>query len=975
MANSKKLLCIAAGAVLAISAGVSFAQVGTAGSGSVSPSGAFTYSIPVRLPPGTAGVQPSIALSYNSQGGNGNAGVGWTLGGVSSISRCASSPATDAGVRGNVNLDANDKLCLDGQRLIVQSGTYGQPNAVYVTEIFNGSRITQIGSTPTLGWRTPSASYTNYPTSLTFATASAGSGTPISSQGVQKTTYATSASDIEFRVETKAGELMEYARADLYSGGSTQPTAMWLLVRVLDSHGNYWTIDYARDNANNNYMTSAINYTGNAVTGLAPYNKVEFVYETRSDVGIGYVGGLRLASNKRLTTVRTWASPSGGTTQQAVTEYRLSYTASPATQRSVLQSVQEFGKDGAGNWIGLNPITFAPNTPAADFSAFNGSGTGNWTGPGVAAMHVVTGDFNGDGRTDFAAWTSVGDQWQICQSTGSGFTCSYWNGPGVDAPNVITGDFNGDGKTDFAAYTGSNGLWQICLAGDTNFICSNWAGPGVTRDHVVSGDFNGDGRTDFAAYTSNGDLWQICQSTGSNFSCSYWNGIAGTAFTYRTVHGVTVPAVISADFNGDGKMDLAAYTGANGIWTICLAGETNFSCSNWTGPGVNRDQVAIGDFNGDGKADLLAYTGNSDIWQVCQSTGSNFACSYWNGPANHPASDLVSGDFNGDGKTDIAVWAGSSNGDLWIVCLAGSVNFNCYNSHGFTLTPPDIVLGDFNGDGTQDMAGYTGANGVWDIRMAPVNSPDLLASVTTSLGMKSDINYAPLSSAAGAGRYSREYSLAYPRVVLTPNIPAVLTITSDNAVGGRNAVNYWYANAVYSHDGRSSQGFGWQQSQDAITGLVNRTWFATDWPYTGSPQTVMSWTNAGSKLSRSDVTYGSFQVTNSAALCSGACTGGLACMVYSASSLSKTWDLDGSALPQSRSTTSNVDCYGNPGTITSEILTGSPWNESVFDAAVNPGAATGYSKTTTNEYVNDPGANWWIGRLKKSVVTSNKPAN
>ncbi len=957
--SSFKTICLAACAALAISSNLAFAQVGTSVSGSVSPSGVFTYSIPIRIPPGTTGVQPSVALRYASQGGSGVAGAGWNVSGLSAITRCAANFATD-GVRSTVNFDGNDKLCLDGQRLILQSGTYGQPNAIYITEIFNGSRITQVGSSPTLEWRAPSSSYSTYPSVVSYSTAVIGGSGPTSSQGSQKTTYASSANDIEFRVETKSGELMEYARADL-AGGSTQPTRMWLLVRVIDSQGNYWTVDYSRDNTYREYLPVAINYTGNAITGLAPYNKVEFVYESRADLTTSYIGGLSVSNVKRLNTIRTWSSPSGSTAQQSVTEYRLSYGISPATQRSILQSVQEFGKDSAGAWIGLNPIAFGSNTPTASFSAFTGAGL--WTGPGVTRDQVVVGDFNGDGKSDFAAYTGSGGIWQICESTGTGFACENWSGPAVAIPGVIAGDFNGDGKTDLVTYTGtgSGTVWQICLAGDKVFSCSTWAGP-IPNLGVIAGDFNGDGLMDVAAYRG-GPTWQICLSTGNNFACSYWSGPGSSAPGYIAQY------VVSGDFNGDGKTDLASYTGNGGSWYYCLAGDSNFNCGFFTGPAVPRDQIVVGDFNGDGKSDFAAYIGPGDLWQICQSTSTTFVCSNWNGlVASAPS--VVSGDFNGDGKTDIAAWTGT--GDQWRVCMAGANNFNCYATTSIGQVASSVATGDFNGDGSTDMAGYTGANGAWDIRMAPVSSPDLLANVTTSLGLKTDITYSPLSGTDAMGRYLREYSFAYPRAVVTPPIPVVLTITADNAIGSRNAVNYWYSTAVNTYDGRGFLGFMWQRSQDSVTGIINQSWFSIDWPYIGSPTTTLTWTGDWKLLSRSDNYYGWLQLSNSGASCAGNCPGGTACMVTSVGSLSKSWDLDGTPLPQSRSS-SNVDCYGNPLNITSEILTGSPWT--VWDATITPGAVTGYSKTTTNEYVNDPGANWWIGRLKKSVVTSNKPAN
>src|SRR5690349_11584837 len=86
----------------------------TAGSFRVTESGAAEYRIPIRVPPGIAGMEPKLAVVYNSQAGNGLLGVGWNLEGLSAITRCPMTMAED-GVRGAVNYDANDRFCLDGQ--------------------------------------------------------------------------------------------------------------------------------------------------------------------------------------------------------------------------------------------------------------------------------------------------------------------------------------------------------------------------------------------------------------------------------------------------------------------------------------------------------------------------------------------------------------------------------------------------------------------------------------------------------------------------------------------------------------------------------------------------------------------------------------------------------------------------------------------------------------------------------------------
>ena len=129
-------------------------DVGTiAGTLAVTDSGAATYSIPIQVPPGTAGLQPSLALTYNSQSGDGLVGVGWSLAGLSTIHRCPSTIAQD-GQRRGINYDnnlGNDNFCLDGQRLIPigpptllppnQPGYPDRQMIEYRTEIDTFSRI------------------------------------------------------------------------------------------------------------------------------------------------------------------------------------------------------------------------------------------------------------------------------------------------------------------------------------------------------------------------------------------------------------------------------------------------------------------------------------------------------------------------------------------------------------------------------------------------------------------------------------------------------------------------------------------------------------------------------------------------------------------------------------------------------------------------------------------------------------------
>ena len=113
----------------------------------VNNSGGFNFNMPLVIPQGTNGMQPNISLNFSSNGGNGLLGVGGNISGLGAITRCASTIATD-GIKGKVSHDRDDKFCLNGQRLILVSGTYGAANSEYRTEIDSISRICLLYTSP-----------------------------------------------------------------------------------------------------------------------------------------------------------------------------------------------------------------------------------------------------------------------------------------------------------------------------------------------------------------------------------------------------------------------------------------------------------------------------------------------------------------------------------------------------------------------------------------------------------------------------------------------------------------------------------------------------------------------------------------------------------------------------------------------------------------------------------------------------------
>ena len=113
----------------------------TEGSFSVNDSGAAEYHLPLWVPDGRGGLQPDLALKYNSQAGNGLVGVGWSLAaGLSSITPCSHTWAQDGLVKTPSFVNGTDVYCLDGQRLRPTDSEWSQEQD-YRTERDTFARI------------------------------------------------------------------------------------------------------------------------------------------------------------------------------------------------------------------------------------------------------------------------------------------------------------------------------------------------------------------------------------------------------------------------------------------------------------------------------------------------------------------------------------------------------------------------------------------------------------------------------------------------------------------------------------------------------------------------------------------------------------------------------------------------------------------------------------------------------------------
>jgi hypothetical protein len=100
----------------------------------------------------------------------------------------------------------------------------------------------------------------------------------------------------------------------------------------------------------------------------------------------------------------------------------------------------------------------------------------------------------------------------------SNYTSQQWGTVG-DFP--APGDYDGDGKLDFAVYRPSEGNWYILRSGSgfTAYEVHPW---GTTGDIPVPGDYNGDGRTDCAVYRPSEGNWYLLPSGGGTWFGTIW---------------------------------------------------------------------------------------------------------------------------------------------------------------------------------------------------------------------------------------------------------------------------------------------------------------------------------------------------------------------------------------------------------------------------------------------------------------------
>jgi len=757
--------------------------------------GTVSMNIPIDVPAGRAGIQPSLSLLYNSSSANGLLGMGWVME-MGCIYR-----STKNGVP---HYDATDDFVLmqagSRQELVDISGNKTEFRAK-IEGAFMKFQFTNNA------WLVTDKKGTKYYFGLSAATR-------------------------------------------VYDPNNTSRVFSWHLDKVEDTNGNYMTITYIRDG--NDLYPDEIQYTGHSAASLSPFAKVKMAYATRLDIVEGYTTGFQIQKAKRLSSIDILV----GTNR--VRKYQFNYTQGAQTGRSLLSSVTQLGSDGTsslpattftysnGNADFIEPkyLAYFPDTHvmhgAARVIDFNKDGwvdiihsmgggtpykiylnTGSWnTNPPISTTnHPNEGmtndkeivDLNGDSLPDLIWGKSTA--YKIYLNNGSNdfqapFTASNYPPIDLSDPKVRLMDLNGDSLPDLLKSTeGGGSSYSIYYNnGSGNFqapvTAVNPPTYGTDDPDIRYADFNGDGLLDI-------------------------------------IYGASCPYKIWIN------------NGVNGFLPV----RTVTNCPSHSLTHQNLAQLV--DMNSDGLTDLLvSTTANPPVYKIYFNNGQvdfNAPITAENPPVLSTSNFNVRlSDLNGDGLMDIILGDITQSGVPYQICFNnGRTGFRppaiISNYPNADLDDPNNLLVDFNGDGLLDLlrgAPVEGAYRVYRSVWAGGSSSrdSILISMTNGIGGQTDILYQNLPI---FGLQPLQYKWAHTPVMFN----SIQSLIRKNAFGENYKTDYILQDGLWDAGEREFRGFGTAKVKDAL-GNFSITKILQDDTFKGRPLQQESYDKNGKLFSK-----------------------------------------------------------------------------------------------------------------------------
>ena len=798
-------------------------------SASVSSNGSSSYSIPLKLPPGTAGMTPEISLAYHGDRHEGILGMGWSLTGQSAISRCSSTYAQD-GVDAGVTLTETDQYCLDGKRLRLRDGyTQGADGSEYGTEIEGFSLIIAHGSTAT-----PS----NGPA--------------------------------WFEVRGADGRIYQYGNttdSQIPALGTSIPQT-WALNQIADRSTNYINFSYLNDTTFGGYHLDRIRYTGNVNQGVTPTYMVTMGYADRapSDLLLSYFAGYPMREPQMLNQIVI----ANGTT--IIRTYNFVYQGEYAPlpgQRTLLSSVQEC----SGTGFCFAPTTFTWQSASAGWN----TSTATTSDANTSATRIAFLDLNGDGIPD-ALWSEPPNYNLACYALGSptglqpkqcstsipftynAASTSRW----TEVQREYVADFRGDGRQEFLQYNSKGTYWELLyLDPGTNTLQELpliFTIPGVgyelTSQTIIGfADVDGDGRDDLIYYNQvdlAGGIPYATQGIRARLSNGSGFGDAQVIYPMSSIPS-SIPCTIlrGGDFGRSGRADLiidfggaCTQEGPQTSWEV-------FSPSG-SSSAVTLTQVAtipvvipyafppiIADFNGDGIDDVayVQYSGTTAYLYAMFGTGRSSA------PLTSSISTNISlpnpgqvfaADYDGDGRADIIYgntswFVAQSQGDS---AASGGLFATPFSSEISSSASTVAFALDMKGRGLTDLVSLP-SSGTGPVTSYAAKGPysDLLQSATDGYNNVVQFSYAPLTS--GPPFYAKGNTAQFPSFDYEGSVYVVSSESLSDGIGGQYTLSYSYGGAQVDRQGRGFLGFGQTSVTDSRTGFKEERQYDLTFPYTG----------------------------------------------------------------------------------------------------------------------------------------------
>ena len=338
-----------------------------------------------------------------------------------------------------------------------------------------------------------------------------------------------------------------------------------------------------------------------------------------------------------------------------------------------------------------------------------GNGDGTFQAPvtyhlGQDMDNFVVGDFNGDGKPDLFVNESF-LMGSILLNTFNGKFVAVANYQFPNTHEFVVGDFNRDHRSDVVDIVDA-GLAEIALASPTGALDlpRGYFEHGGDAASVTAGDFNGDGHVDLAVYAQN--MFGNPTAGVLNFFPGKGDGTFRIPLTSLTGgHGGVGNVVAVADFNHDGKLDLAFGSG-DAISIRLGLGDGKFQ-SPVNHPAHGVTSITVSDFNVDGIPDLAVNSSNAGGFvnpgQILLGNGDGTFRLGADLPTNMES--LVAGDFNNDGKPDLAI--SFRTGGVGIMLGKGDGSFQRASAL-LKGQSHSLVVADFNHDGNLDVAAVGG---------------------------------------------------------------------------------------------------------------------------------------------------------------------------------------------------------------------------------------------------------------------------